>query len=66
MVRHRLVPPAEVEAYLDIAERRGIVLAKCGLDVGRDYVRLIPPSNGSDSVADYIGPARGEKKAGGR
>ena len=66
MSRHRLVPPEQVEAYLTLAQRLGIPLAKCGLDVGRDYVRLIPPSEGSDSLADYIGDTHRPKKAGAR
>lgn len=59
--RRVLVPNAEIERVLDLAAERGLAIA--GLDVGRDYVRLIPPSQGGDSIADYIGPSRGKEKA---
>lgn len=63
-VRRVLVPDAEIVRVLSLAQQHGLQIA--GLDVGRDYVRLIPPSQGSDSVADYIGAAHRPKKAGGR
>lgn len=64
MTRRVLVPNPEIERVLNLAREHGLTPA--GLDVGRDYVRLIPPSQGSDSVADYIGPAHSPAKAGGR
>ena len=64
-VRRVLVPDAEIERVLKLAKLHGLTLA--GLDVGRDYVRLIPPANGSDSIEAFIDrPAHSPKKAGGR
>ena len=59
MTRRVLVPSGEIERVLNLAQERGLTIA--GLDVGRDYVRLIPPSQGGDSVDQYFGPA-GDKK----
>jgi len=64
MTRRVLVPSVEIERVLNLAQERGLTIA--GLDVGRDYVRLIPPSQGSDSIGDYIGPAHRPAKASGR
>ena len=64
MTRRVLVPVVEIEGVLKLARESGLTIT--GLDVGRDYVRLIPPSQGSDSIADYIGPAHRPAKAGGR
>lgn len=64
MTRRVLVPNTEIERVLNLAQERGLTIA--GLDVGRDYVRLIPPSQGSDSIADYIGPAHRPAKASAR
>lgn len=63
-MRRVLVPDAEIERVLALAAKHN--LKPAGLDVGRDYVRLIPPSSGSDSVADYIRPAHRPEKAGAR
>lgn len=63
-MRRVLVPDAEIARVLHLAQANGLQIA--GLDVGRDYVRLIPPSKGSDSIGDYIGPAHSPKKAGAR
>ena len=63
-VRRVLVPDAEIERVLALAAKHG--LAPAGLDVGRDYVRLIPPVTGGDSVEQYIGPAHSRQKAGKR
>jgi hypothetical protein len=59
--RKRLVPPEEVTALLDIACKYKIAVA--GLDVGRDYVRTIPPQEGGDSLAQYLGPAHRPQEA---
>jgi hypothetical protein len=40
MTRRVLVPSVEIERVLNLAQERGLTIA--GLDVGRDYVRLIP------------------------
>lgn len=64
MTRRVLVPDAEITRVLHLAQANGLQIA--GLDVGRDYVRLIPPSLGGESIADYIGPAHSATKAGGR
>lgn len=63
-VRRVLVPDAEIERVLALAAKHG--LAPAGLDVGRDYVRLIAPNAGSDSVEQYIGPTHRQEKAGQR
>lgn len=63
-VRRVLVPDAEIARVLTLAKQHGLTPA--GLDVGRDYVRLIPPPQGSDSIADYIGPTHSPAKAGKR
>ena len=65
MTRRVLVPDAEITRVLNLAQANGLQIA--GLDVGRDYVRLIPPSSGSDSVDAYIDrAAHSPAKAGGR
>ena len=58
--RRILVPSDEISRVLKLAQEAGISIA--GLDVGRNYVRTIPPSQGGESVADYIGPS-GSRKA---
>lgn len=63
-MRRVLVPDAEIVRVLNLAQEHGLQIA--GLDVGRDYVRLIPPSTEGDSVAQYIGPAHSPQKAGKR
>lgn len=63
-MRRVLVPDAEIVRVLDLAQQRGISIA--GLDVGRDYVRLLPPSQGGDSLEAYIGPTHRPQKAGRR
>lgn len=60
-MRRVLVPSAEIKRVLDLARAEGVAIA--GLDVGRDYVRLIAPSQGGESVADYIGPTHRPEKA---
>ena len=62
--RRVLVPNAEIQRVIEAARDAGIAIA--GLDVGRDYVRTIPPSQGGESVADYIGPTHRSQKAGAR
>lgn len=64
MTRRVLVPDAEITRVLHLAQANGLQVA--GLDVGRDYVRLIPPSRGGESVADYIGASHSPSKAQGR
>ena len=65
MTRRVLVPDAEITRVLNLAQANGLQIA--GLDVGRDYVRLIPPLQGSDSVEAYIDrAAHSPAKAGGR
>jgi hypothetical protein len=55
----KLVPDAEVRRLLNLAREEGLTIA--GLDVGRDYVRLIPPSQGGESVEQYIGAGNRRK-----
>ena len=63
-MRRVLVPDAEIERVLALAAKHN--LKPAGLDVGRDYVRLLPPSEGSDSIGQYIGSAHSAAKAGRR
>lgn len=64
MSRRVLLPDDEIRRVVTIAQEMGIAVA--GLDVGPDYVRLLPPSRGGDSVANYIGPTHSPQKAGKR
>jgi 2-C-methyl-D-erythritol 4-phosphate cytidylyltransferase len=57
--RRVLVPNAEIQRVIEAARDAGIAIA--GLDVGRDYVRTIPPQERGESVADYIGTSGGRK-----
>jgi hypothetical protein len=54
MSARKLVADGEVRRLLNLARAEGLEIV--GLDVGPDYVRLIPASQGGESVADYIGP----------
>lgn len=59
----RILPPdAEILRVVSLA--RSIGLEVVGLDVGRDYVRTIPPSRGGESVEQYLGSANRKKGAG--
>jgi hypothetical protein len=62
--RRVLLPDTEIARVITLAQAHGLDIA--GLDVGRDYVRLLPPVREGESVADYIGPTHRQKKAGGR
>lgn len=64
MSRRVLLPDDEIRRVVTIAQEMGIAVA--GLDVGTDYVRLLPPSQGGDSVAKYIGATHRPKKVGER
>ena len=56
----RILPPdAEIVRVVNLAQSLGLEVV--GLDVGRDYVRTIPPSTGGESVADYIGTGNRRK-----
>ena len=61
MSARRLVPDGEIRRVLTLAREQGIAIA--GLDVGRDYVRTVPPREEGDSLAQYIGPAHRPQKA---
>ena len=62
MSARRILPPdAEILRVVNLAQSLGIPIA--GLDVGRDYVRTIPPSQGGESVGDYIGTGNRRKAA---
>lgn len=52
--RRILVPDAEIARVINLAQQHGLQIS--GLDVGRDYVRLLPPQPQGESLADYIGP----------
>ena len=55
--RKRLVPLDEVKKMFDYLKQEGIDLSRCGVDIGADYVKVLPPANsnvGGDSVASYI------------
>lgn len=60
----KLLPDAEIKRIIALAREQGLDFA--GLDVGKDYVRLIPPSQGGDSVAQFIGTTHRPQKAGQR
>ena len=62
--RRVLVPDAEIARVLKFARKEGLAIA--GLDVGRDYVRTIPPQERGESVGQYIGSAHSPAKAKGR
>lgn len=62
MTRRVLLPDAEIVRVLHLAQANGLTVA--GLDVGRDYVRLLPPAEKGESLADYIGPSHRQEKAG--
>jgi hypothetical protein len=55
------VPNAEIQRVIEAARDAGIAIA--GLDVGRDYVRTIPPSQGGESVGQYVRAAHSPPKA---
>ena len=58
------MPNAEIQRVIEAARDAGIAIA--GLDVGRDYVRTIPPQERGESVGQYIGSAHSPAKAKGR
>lgn len=65
----RLVPISQVKEMFDFLKEQGIDVAKCGVDIGADYVKVSPPanSNAGESLADYLNrPSHGPKKAGER
>lgn len=56
----RILPPdAEIVRVVNLAQSLGLEVV--GLDVGRDYVRTIPPSRGGESVEQYLGSANRSK-----
>lgn len=65
----RLVPVSQVREMFDFLREQGIDVAKCGVDIGPDYVKVSPPANSNvgDSIDDYINrSAPGKKEAKGR
>lgn len=52
----RLVPVSQVREMFDFLREQGIDVAKCGVDIGPDYVKVSPPANSNigDSLGDYI------------
>lgn len=52
----RLVPLKQVEELFDFLERRGIDVRQCGVDIGADYVKVLPPanSNAGDTLGNLI------------
>ena len=65
----RLVPVAQVKEMFEFLREQGIDVAKCGVDIGPDYVKVSPPanSNAGDSLADYLNrPSSSPQKAGQR
>lgn len=65
----RLVPMSQVKELFAFLREQGIDVARCGVDIGSDYVKVLPPanSNAGASLADYLnGPSSSPKKAGER
>ena len=65
----RLVPMSQVKEVFALLAEQGIDVAKCSVDIGKDYVKVSPPanSNAGDSLADYLDrPPHSPKKAGER
>lgn len=62
----RLLPDAEIKRAIDnaLAYSEGREIAS--LVYGRDYVQVIFPSQGGDSVAQYIGDTHRPQRAGKR
>lgn len=59
--RRTLPPDSDIRRVIAIAQELGCQIA--GLDVGRDYVRTIPPPEGGDSVSQYVTrPAHRQEK----
>lgn len=57
----------QIRRVLTIAAEFGIPIERCGLDVGPDYVRILPPAGEADSVAQYVNrsahrPPAGQKR----
>tara|TARA_Y100001963_G_scaffold11585_1_gene14649 strand:- start:257 stop:424 length:168 start_codon:yes stop_codon:yes gene_type:complete len=53
----------------EFLREQGIDVARCGVDIGPDYVKVSPPanSNAGDSLADYLDrPSHSPQKAGQR
>ena len=52
----RLVPVNQVREMFDFLREQGIDVSKCGVDIGKDYVKVLPPanSNAGDNLGDYI------------
>ena len=59
--RRVLAPDAEIIRVFNVAQSLGLPVA--GLDVGRDYVRTIPPSQEGDSVGQYVRSTHSPAKA---
>lgn len=64
MTRTRLVRPSEVRELLELAREFSVPFS--GLDVGKDYVRLLPGGEGRDDVEQYVRPTRRPQKVAGR
>ena len=63
--RKRLVPLDQVREVFDYLKSEGIDLARCGVDIGADYVKVSPPANSNigDSLGSYINRASHRPKA---
>lgn len=61
MPARKLVADSEIRRVLTLAQEHGIAVA--GLDVGPDYVRVLPPAVGGDSLEQYIGTTHRSKAA---
>jgi hypothetical protein len=66
--RRQPVSDSQIRRVLETAREFGIPVERCGLDVGPDYVRILPPSGeGGESVAQYVTrPAHRPQKTAGR
>lgn len=52
----RTLPINQAKAILAMLREEGFAVTNYGVDIGPDYLRLIPPanSNAGDSLGDYI------------
>ena len=66
--RRRILPLDQVKEVFDFLEARGIDVKRCGVDIGADYVKVLPPanSNSGDDLGHYINrtPPRSQKAQG--
>ena len=62
--QRRLVSDSEIKRVFALAGAQGLDVAACGLEVGPDYVLILPPSNGGGELAQWINRAPHSPKKG--